>query len=376
MDARPLIPTTHVGSLPRPDSSGPHTSSEGESTVPSASDVDEAVREIVRRQVQAGIDIVNDGEIGKPSYVGYVTDRLTGFDDETVVGKDFMGMRDLEEFPSYFRTRFRRLPTAPSVPVCSSAVTYRGHSAVDGDIRRLVMATDSSGATQAFVTSASPGIIALSFPNRFYSSHEQYVAALAEAMREEYEAIAAAGFYLQIDCPDLAMGRQMVDGSIRDFRRFAEIHITALNDALALIPPERLRMHVCWGNYEGPHHRDVDLSDVLDIVFRARPSVLSLESSNPRHGHEWELFQERGLPDEKLLMPGLIDTTTNFIEHPGLVAQRLRRWVKIVGPERLIASPDCGFSSIANRPNVDPEIAWAKLRSMSDGVAMINRDAG
>ncbi|HZD65244.1 MAG TPA: cobalamin-independent methionine synthase II family protein [Acidimicrobiales bacterium] len=368
------ILTTHTGSLPRPqallDLLGSRARGEADATAV-AKEVGAAVAEVVRRQVAAGVDVVNDGEAGKESYATYVRERLTGFEGE---GEQAARMPDLEEFPGYLRQFFTRLDPgllqdvlAP--PACTGPIAVRDHEAVLTDIENLRAATGGDGAEDLFLTAASPGVIALFFANHHYPTREAYLGAIADAMREEYEAITGAGLVLQVDCPDLAMGRhiQFADADLEEFRRQASLNVEALNHATAGIDPDQLRMHLCWGNYEGPHHRDVPLADILDIVLRARPSAISLEASNPRHAHEWAVFEDRPLPAGKVLIPGVIDSTNNYIEHPDLVAERLGRYTALVGQENVLAGSDCGFGTFAGMSVVDPDITWAKLAAMAEG---------
>jgi 5-methyltetrahydropteroyltriglutamate--homocysteine methyltransferase len=254
-------------------------------------------------------------------------------------------------------------------PACNAAIGVRDPQAARTDIAHLSTAMKTAGATDGFLTAASPGVVSLFFRDEHYGSEEAYLAAIANAMRDEYEAIAAAGFVLQIDCPDLGMGRhiQYAELPLAEFRRKAELHVEALNDALRNIPAEQLRMHLCWGNYEGPHHCDVPLADVIDIVFRAKPSAIVLEAANPRHAHEWQLFESVKLPDGKLLVPGVIESKSNFVEHPELVAQRIGRYAKLVGRENVIAGSDCGYGTWVGQAAVDPDVVWAKMAAMAEG---------
>jgi len=274
---------------------------------------------------------------------------------------------DLKDFPGFAARK--ALPAYQPRPACSGPIAWRDFGAVERDIGNLVAAARANGIAHAFMTAVSPGQAARFLVNRYYPSHEAYVHALAEALKREYAAIVEAGLILQIDCPDLASGRntQFQDLSLEEFRAVATMHVEALNAAVAALPPERMRLHVCWGNYEGPHHRDVPLADIIDILLRARPAGLSVEAANPRHAHEWTVFERVKLPDGKVLIPGVIDSTTNFIEHPDLVAQRLQQYTRLVGRERVIAGVDCGFATFAVDPVVDPDIAWAKLRTLVDG---------
>lgn len=334
-----------------------------------AAELQAATKDIVHKQIGSGVDIVSDGELAKPGYSTYVKDRLTGFHGEG----HFPAIADLAEFPSYAERELGREGLrALKTPACDGPVEYVGHAAVERDIARFKSALDRTRVEEAFMTAASPGVISLFLENRFYPSHESYLSALGDAMRVEYEAIHEAGFLLQIDCPDLAMGRhiQFADKSLEEFRRNAELHVEALNRAVDRIPPDRMRIHLCWANYEGPHHRDVAFRDVVDIVLRARPAGLSFVAANPRHEHEWKLWRDVPLPEGKVLIPGVIDSTTNFIEHPELVADRIERFADVVGPERVIAGTDCGFATFAALTTVDPNITWAKLDALSEGAKM------
>jgi 5-methyltetrahydropteroyltriglutamate--homocysteine methyltransferase len=367
------ILTTHTGSLPRPLPLR-DTILARERGEPVETDALEALlrsgaREIVRQQIEAGIDIVSDGELSKPGYSTYVKDRLTGF--HGVGGAPMVS--DLAEYPSYMEREFERdgLRTL-QMPACDGRVEYVGQSALQRDVANFRSALEGTHCEEAFMTAASPGVISLFLQNQFYESHEAYLSALSDAMRNEYEAIHQAGFILQIDCPDLAMGRhiQFADKSLDEFCRQAELHVEALNRAVARIPADRMRIHVCWANYEGPHHRDVALRDIVDIVLRARPAGLSFVAANPRHEHEWKVWRDVALPDGKVLIPGVIDSTTNFIEHPELIAERIERFADIVGPEHVIAGTDCGFATFAAMATVDPNIAWAKLAALSEGAKL------
>jgi 5-methyltetrahydropteroyltriglutamate--homocysteine methyltransferase len=368
------ILTTHTGSLPRPDDLltllYAKEAGEVQDQAAFAARVRTAVAEIVRQQLDAGVDVVNDGEIGKISYATYVKDRLTGFAGEGSFPR-MVGIPDLAEFPEYGQRVFGDRPQMKT-PACSGPITYRGKEAVQKDLENLQAALQGVKPADTFLSAASPGVISLFLPNHYYPSHEAYLSALADAMKEEYQAISQAGFLLQVDCPDLAMGRhiQFAAASLAEFRKNAALHVEALNHAVADIPPERMRLHLCWGNYEGPHHYDVPLRDIIDIVLQARPAGISFEAANPRHAHEWKVFQEVKLPAGKVLIPGVLDSCTNYIEHPELVAERIVRFAQLVGRENVIASTDCGFSSAAGYSRVDPKIAWAKFRAMGEGARL------
>jgi 5-methyltetrahydropteroyltriglutamate--homocysteine methyltransferase len=368
------ISTTHTGSLPRPEAvlrvlaeteAGALLDRAAAHAIFSS-----AVATCVDRQLAAGIDVVSDGELGKPAYSTYVKDRLTGFDG---LGA-FPQPADLAEYPEYARRVFAdQVLTRVKTPACTGPIRYRDVGAVERDIERFRRAL--RGRAEGFLTAASPGVISLFLANHHYPSRRAYLEALSEAMRVEYEAIHAAGFILQIDCPDLAMAAHTEYAGLttRELRRNLHLHVAALNHAVAGIPPERMRIHVCWGNYEGPHHRDVELKDIVDIVLSARPSGISFVAANPRHEHEWKVWQETRIPGDKVLIPGVVDATTNFIEHPELVAERLLRFARIVGPERVLAGTDCGFGTFAGLCIVDPAIVWAKLEALSAGARFAAR---
>ncbi|MGA7485550.1 MAG: cobalamin-independent methionine synthase II family protein [Xanthobacteraceae bacterium] len=369
--------TTHTGSLPRPDDlvRMMYAKEEGVPVEGAALEarVRDAVAEVVRRQRDAGIDIVNDGEMSKPSYATYIKDRLAGFGG---LGNTFV-YQDLAAFPNLARRVFgdpgrsRR-----KTPACNAAIAVRDEDAAQADVDNLLVALAAVGGGDAFMSAASPGVVSLFFRNEHYPSQEAYLVAVADAMRHEYQTIAKAGIVLQIDCPDLAMGRhiQYAQLGLAEFRRCAGMHVEALNHALAGIPPEQLRMHLCWGNYEGPHHCDVPLADIIDIVFAARPSAISFEAANPRHAHEWTLFERVKLPAGKLLVPGVIESKSNFIEHPELVAQRIGRYARLVGRENVIAGSDCGYGTWVGQAAVDPDVVWAKLAALAEGARIASRE--
>jgi 5-methyltetrahydropteroyltriglutamate--homocysteine methyltransferase len=367
------ILTTHTGSLPRPNDlvAMLYAKENGELQDQAAfvARVRAATAEIVEKQVECGVDIVNDGEVGKVGYSTYVKDRLTGFDGEASP----LAIADLVEFPEYSQRLFQGTPIeSMKRPACTGPITYRGKVALQKDLENFKAALQGVEPEDAFLSAASPGVISLFLKNDHYPNHEAYLTALAEAMKEEYNAIHRAGFLLQVDCPDLAMGRhiQFAEASLEEFRRSAELHVEALNHALADIPPERMRLHLCWGNYEGPHHLDVPLRDIIDIVLKARPAGVSFEAANPRHEHEWKVFRGFTLPAEKMLIPGVLDSTTNYIEHPELIAERLCRFAEVVGRENVIAGTDCGFSTFAGFTTVDPKVTWAKFRAMAEGARL------
>jgi 5-methyltetrahydropteroyltriglutamate--homocysteine methyltransferase len=369
--------TTHTGSLPRPDDlvRMMFAKEEGVPVDPTAlaARIRLAVADVVCRQAEAGLSVINDGEVSKPSYATYVKDRLQGFGGTSQP----LQYRDLVDFPEFGKRVFgdpgrsRR-----KTPACNGPIGVADARAAQADVDNLKSALGGVEADDVFMSAASPGVISLFFRNDHYPSHETYLFAIAEAMRHEYETVARAGFVLQIDCPDLGMGRHIQFAHLRleEFRRMARLHVEALNHALANVPPDQARVHLCWGNYEGPHHYDVPLVDIIDIVFAARPSGISFEAANPRHAHEWKLFERVKLPESKVLVPGVIDSTTNFIEHPELVAERIGRYARLVGRENVIAGTDCGFGTWVGQAAVDPDIVWAKLTSLAEGARLASRE--
>ncbi len=366
------ILTTHTGSLPRPpellDALQSRDRGKGD-----GKRLDEQVRaavaDVVRRQADAGVSVVNDGEAGKIGYATYVKERLDGFGGEAGMA----GLpADMADFPDYMRRVMSGIDFA--MPACVGPVSYRGLNAVRADIANLQAALDGAGVEDAFLSAASPGVIAVFLQNQHYPSHEEYVFALADAMKVEYDEIHRAGIVLQLDCPDLAMSGHMLGESLGEFRARARVNVEAIAHATRDIPPDAMRMHLCWGNYEGPHHHDVALRDIIDIAFEARPAAISFEAANPRHEHEWTVFEDIELPEGKVIIPGVLDSTTNYIEHPKLVAQRLVRYGKLVGPENLMAGSDCGFATFASYLTVDPGITWAKLHAMAEGAALASRE--
>ena len=375
------ILTTHTGSLPRPADLLPllRQKDYGElhDPVALAACVKSAVTATVRRQIDTGIAIVNDGEMSKPSYATYVKDRMSGFEGSErslpIRGADFL------EFPDFARASAGGMGTAGvhmKRPACTGPIAYRDQDALRVDLDNLKSALAGSNPAESFMSAASPGVVTFFLSNKYYPSHEAYLRAIAEAMRTEYEAICAAGFVLQVDCPDLAMSRHVhyKDLSLAEFRKTIELHIDALNHALANVPPDRVRVHLCWGNYQGPHNHDVPLRDIIDIVLKARAQAISYEASNPRHEHEWAVFKDVKLPDGKILIPGVIDSVTNFVEHPELVAQRIGNLARVVGRENVIAGTDCGFGTIAGSSAVDGQVAWAKLKSLAEGARLASKD--
>ena len=369
--------TTHAGSLPRPEDlvRMMYAKEEGVPVDDKAlrARIRSAVEDVVHKQAGAGVDVVSDGEMSKPSYATYVKDRLNGFGG---TGNTFV-YQDLVEFPNLAKRVFgdpgrsRR-----KTPACNAPIGVRDAQGPQDDVDNLKAAASKVKTEETFMSAASPGVIGLFFRNDHYASQEAYLYAIAEAMRHEYETIARAGVILQIDCPDLAMGRhiQYARLGLEEFRKAARLHVEALNHATANIPPEQLRMHVCWGNYEGPHHYDVPLADIIDLVFAARPAGISFEAANPRHGHEWALFERVKVPEGKVLIPGVIESKTNYIEHPELVAQRIGRYAKLVGRERVIAGTDCGFGTWVGQAAVDPGVVWAKMRSLAEGARLASRE--
>jgi len=369
--------TTHTGSLPRPDDliRTMFAKEEGVPVDPAAlgARIRAAVADVVRKQAEAGVAVVGDGEMSKPSYATYVKDRLTGFGGQSHP----LQYQDLVDFPGMARRVFGDPGRARRrTPACTGPIAVRDAGAAAADAENLRAALGAVKAEEGFLTAASPGVISLFFRDEHHGSHEAYLAAIAEAMRHEYEAVARAGFVLQIDCPDLAMGRhiQFAQLGLEAFRKMARLHVEALNHALAGVPPDQARVHLCWGNYEGPHHHDVPLADILDVVFTARPSGISFEAANPRHAHEWKVFERVKPPAGKVLIPGVIDSTTNFIEHPELVAERIGRYAKLVGRENVIAGTDCGFGTWVGQSAVDPDIVWAKLGTLAEGARLASRE--
>ena len=368
------ILTTHVGSLPRTqevvdfifarEKEQPYDQAAFDACMTSA------VSETVRRQVEAGVDIVSDGETSKISYATYVKDRYTGFDGDSPRNAP----ADLKQFPTFLQ-RLADDGGTPTYarPMCVGEVESKGQGELEKDIANLKSAMAEHGVERGFMNAASPGVISLFLQNDFYPTREAYLVALANAMKAEYETIVASGLDLQLDCPDLALSRHMLfnDLSDEEFIKIANSHVEALNYALSDVPAEKVRVHICWGNYEGPHICDIPMSKMFDTLMSTKARYVLFETSNPRHGHEWSVFKDRknDIPEDKVLVPGVVDTTTNFVEHPDLVAQRIDRFVDIVGVDRVIAGSDCGFGTFAGFGAVDPEIAYAKLSSLSQGAA-------
>ena len=370
-----MTQTTHVGSLPRTqevvDFIFAREREEDYSQAAFDAAMTQAVSDTVAKQVAAGVDIVSDGETSKISYATYVKDRYTGFSGDSPRNAP----ADLKQFPTFLK-RLAEDGGTPKYarPMCTGEVTSKGQGELGKDIANLKAAMAEHGATEGFMNAASPGVISLFLQNDYYPTREAYLAALADAMREEYETIVEAGLYLQLDCPDLALSRHMLfnDLSDEEFLKIANSHIEALNHALQNVPEDRVRIHICWGNYEGPHVCDIGMDKVFDTLMAAKARYVLFETSNPRHAHEWTVFRDRraDIPDGKVLIPGVVDTTTNFVEHPEVVAQRIERFTDIVGRERVIAGSDCGFGTFAGFGAVDPDIAYAKLQALSDGAAI------
>ena len=369
------IATTHVGSLPRSQDVVDFVFAREREEPFDQANFDRIMRasvaETVAKQVAAGIDIVSDGETSKISYATYVKDRYTGFSGDSPRNAP----EDLKMFPGFLQ-RLANDGGTPQYarPMCTGEVRSKGQGELQKDIANLQAAMAQSGAKRGFMNAASPGVISLFLQNDFYKNREAYLAALADAMRGEYETIVAAGLDLQLDCPDLALSRHMLftDLSDAEFIKVADSHVEALNHALANIPEDKVRLHICWGNYEGPHCCDIPMDTMFSTLMSVKPSYVLFEASNPRHAHEWATFRDRKaeIPDSKILVPGVVDTTTNFVEHPELVAQRIERFVDIVGADRVIAGSDCGFGTFAGFGAVDPDIAYAKLAALSEGAAL------
>jgi 5-methyltetrahydropteroyltriglutamate--homocysteine methyltransferase len=372
--SRDRILTTHVGSLPRSaDVTDTVFALEKGDTVANADAIfSAAVDAVVKRQVDVGVDVVSDGEMSKISYATYIKDRISGFDGDSERDPP----SDLQEFPGFLERQAQSGGT-PSYrrPCCVGDIQVKDTGPVEADLANMRRAIAAHSPHEGFMNAASPGVIALFQPNHHYPSHEAYLAALADAMAYEYKAIVDAGLVLQIDSPDLGLGRHMLfkGKPDEDYVRLASAHVEALNHALRDVPKDRVRLHVCWGNYEGPHHHDAPMSLVLPVALKADVGALLFESANPRHAHEWATFADASLPDDLVLVPGVIDSTTNFVEHPELVAQRLIQFANIVGRERVIAGTDCGFSTFAGFGSVDEDIVYAKLGSLVEGAALASR---
>ncbi len=368
--------TTHTGSLPRPDDLIRMMFAREEGVPVDAAALETRVRsaigEMVRHQTDAGVDVINDGEMSKPSYATYVKDRLSGFGgtSNSFVFQDLVGFPKSQERVAGDPGRRTR-----KTPGCNGPISVRDRKSPQDDVEFLADAAQGAKVTGLFSSAASPGVISLFFRNDYYKNHEEYLYAIAEAMRYEYETIANAGMTLQLDCPDLAMGRhvQYADLSLEEFRKRMLMHIEALNHAVRNIPAEQLRMHMCWGNYPGPHHCDVPFRDIIDVLNHAKPTAILFEAANPRHAHEWQMFEEIKPPEGKVLIPGVIECQSNYIEHPELVAQRIGRYANLVGRENVMAGVDCGFSIHVGQGGVDPDVVWKKLAALSEGAAIASK---
>jgi 5-methyltetrahydropteroyltriglutamate--homocysteine methyltransferase len=370
------ILTTHTGSLPRPQEVLRLLIEEQARPGTERAALDAAVRravaEVVRKQAATGLDVINDGEQGRVDYTVYIKDRLTGFDGESAPP---LGTGD-EEFPELaailrqFASPFQRRPA------CTGPVTWKDWPAAEADIHNLKTAMANVPAEEFFMTSPSPGQIARFLRNQYYADDEAYLYALADVMRGQYQAIVDAGFVLQLDCPDLALSRHTIFAhlSLDEFRKEIAMHVEALNYAVRDLPPERMRMHICWGSTMGPHHTDVPLKDIVDVVLNGRPAGLSFPGANPRHAHEWKIWKEIALPKGKVMIPGVIDSTSNFVEHPELVAEGLVRYASVVGRENIIAGVDCGFGTFAGRVQVDSNIVWLKLQALAEGARLASQE--
>lgn len=363
---------THVGSLPRTQKVVDFIFARERGETHDAAAFDAAMAEgvdnTVRKQVAAGVNIVSDGETSKISYATYVKDRYTGFSGDSPRSAP----ADLKMFPSFLQKLANDGGTPTYArPMCTSEVKSRGQAELQKDISNLKSAMKRHGAERGFMNAASPGVISLFLQNAHYATREKYLEALADAMRDEYKTITDAGLDLQVDCPDLALSRHMLFTELSDdeFIKVADMHVEALNHALSVVPQERTRVHICWGNYEGPHVCDIDMAKVLKTFMNVKARYMLFETSNPRHGHEWTTFRDRkhDIPEDRILVPGVVDTTTNFVEHPELVAQRLDRFTKVFGKDRVIAGSDCGFGTFAGYGAVDPEICYAKLKTLREG---------
>jgi len=370
------ILTTHVGSLPRSkavtDCVFAHEHGKDQDQAAFAKTLKDAVTDVVKRQREARVDIVSDGEMSKISYATYIKDRITGFEGDSPRTPP----SDLEEFPGFLERQASGGGTPTYTrPCCVGPVAVKSMQPLQEDLDNFSAALTGANAAEGFMNAASPGVIALFQPNQHYTTQDEYLEALAEAMRPEYEAIVEAGYILQLDSPDLGLGKHMMfkDEPEEDYERLAMVHVEALNHALRNIPADRVRMHICWGNYEGPHHHDASMAMVMPVALKAKPQALLFENSNPRHAHEWAEIAEMDIPEDKILIPGVIDSTTNFIEHPELVAQRIQRFADIVGKERVIAGSDCGFSTFAGFGAVDEDIVYAKLATMADGAELASQ---
>ncbi len=372
------ILTSHVGSLPRSQEVVDYIFARENNKKYDENDFDECMQKnvlsTVQKQKASGIDIVSDGETSKISYATYVKDRYTGFSGDSPRNAP----EDLKLFPGFLERLANEGGTPQYArPMCTSDVKSKGQGELQKDISNLIKAMTANGVERGFMNAASPGVISLFLQNDYYPSRDAYLAALADAMREEYETIVSAGLDLQLDCPDLALSRHMLFSDLSDseFIKIADSHVEALNHALKNVPAEKVRIHICWGNYEGPHCCDIDMNKVFGTLMKAKAQYTLFETSNPRHAHEWTVFRDRKseIPDNKILVPGVVDTTTNFIEHPELVAERIKKFINIVGGDRVIAGSDCGFGTFAGFGAVDPDIAFAKLKSLSEGAKLASK---
>jgi 5-methyltetrahydropteroyltriglutamate--homocysteine methyltransferase len=365
------ILTTHTGSLPRPPKVLEQLLAEqkGEAAALDAA-VREAIAGVIAKQQAAGIDIVNDGEQGRTDYTVHVIDRLNGFEGKSTppLGTGEPEFPELAQLLSQFASPFQHRPA------CSGPVSWKDFAAAEADIARSKAAMAEAGVEESFMTSPSPGQIARYLKNHHYKTDEEYLYALADVMKREYRAIVDAGFILQLDCPDLAMSRALYPNiGINDYRKIITTNVEALNHSVKDLPADRMRMHVCWGSTLGPHHGDVPLKDIVDIVLQAKPHAVSFPGANPRHGHEWKVWQDVRLPDGKAIIPGVIDSTSNFVEHPELVADRILQYAKAAGRENVIAGVDCGFGTFAGRVQVDTKIVWMKLAALAEGARLASK---
>jgi 5-methyltetrahydropteroyltriglutamate--homocysteine methyltransferase len=371
------ILTTHTGSLPRPADLITLLKERQRGNAPTATftpRVAAAIEEVVQKQRSVGLDIVNDGEQSKPDYSTYIKDRLDGFGGEMEVHPT---SRDGKDFPEFFSQN--KPPTRNLFrPCCNAPISWRDFAAVEQDIAWLKAAVTRAcvRAEDTFMTAVSPGQAARFLGNRYYRSHEEYLNALADVLKKEYDAIAQAGFILQLDCPDLASGwnNQFAKASLNEFRDIVRLHIDVLNRTTRDVPADRLRIHLCWGNYAGPHNHDIPLREIIDLVLACRATAFAFEGANPRHAHEWHVFETVKLPDGKMIIPGVIDSTSNYIEHPQVVADRIVRLAKLVGRENVIAGVDCGFSTFAEAPTVHPSLVWAKLSALAEGARLASKE--
>ena len=375
-DSRERILTTHVGSLPRSQAVADVLFAREQGTsmdeAAARATIADAVKDVVRRQVDAGIDVVSDGEMSKISYATYIGDRITGFDGDTPREPG----QDLVDFPRLLKKLADSGATAKyRRPRCVAEIRLKDMQPLKTDLHNFRNAIAATPPVEAFMNAASPGVIALFQPNDYYPSHEEYLEAVAEAMRLEYEGIVATGILLQIDAPDLGMGRHTMyrHRSVEEYLRLAQLHVEVLNHAIRNISADRVRLHVCWGNYEGPHHHDIPMELLLPIVIKVKAQALLFEAANPRHAHEWIVFRDARIPDDKILVPGVISSTSNYVEHPLLVAERICRFADLIGRERVIAGSDCGFSTFAGFGPVDPDIVYMKFGALAEGARIASR---